>query len=447
MIDLRLSGLTASRLVVVQQVIRAALAAVDPRAAVSQAAVTPSAGAWLEGCERVRVVGVGKASQAMALGLLDALGERVVDGIIITKHVDPASGLPQRVRVLVGGHPLPSAQSVAGAREVTAYLAGSRPGDLVFCLISGGGSALMSLPVEGVSLEDLQSLTRLLLGCGADITEINTLRKHLDRVKGGGLARLAAPARVVALVLSDVIGSPLEVIASGPTVADPTTFASALAILDKYHIRAQALAAIRDVLERGMRGDLPETVKPGSPILDRVTTLVIGSNVQAAEAGLAEARAAGFHAHLLMTDLAGEAAQAGERLAAALRQVAAEGQPIPRPACLAAGGETTVTLRGSGMGGRNQELALAAVPALSGLPDVALLTLGTDGEDGPTDAAGALVTGETLARARAAGLDPAVFLANNDSYHFFQALGDLVITGPTGTNVNDLAFLFAFPPG
>lgn len=447
MIDLRLSGLTASRLVVVQQVIRAALAAVDPRAAVSQAAVTPSAGAWLEGCERVRVVGVGKASQAMALGLLDALGERVVDGIIITKHVDPASGLPQRVRVLVGGHPLPSAQSVAGAREVTAYLAGSRPGDLVFCLISGGGSALMSLPVEGVSLEDLQSLTRLLLGCGADITEINTLRKHLDRVKGGGLARLAAPARVVALVLSDVIGSPLEVIASGPTVADPTTFASALAILDKYHIRAQAPAAIRDVLERGMRGDLPETVKPGSPILDRVTTLVIGSNVQAAEAGLAEARAAGFHAHLLMTDLAGEAAQAGERLAAALRQVAAEGQPIPRPACLAAGGETTVTLRGSGMGGRNQELALAAVPALSGLPDVALLTLGTDGEDGPTDAAGALVTGETLARARAAGLDPAVFLANNDSYHFFQALGDLVITGPTGTNVNDLAFLFAFPPG
>jgi hydroxypyruvate reductase len=333
---------------------------------------------------------------------------------------------------------------VDSTRGLVEFLQDSQETDLLFCLISGGGSALMTLPVEGVTLEDLQTLTRLLLACGADIGEINTLRKHLDRIKGGGLARLAAPARIVTLILSDVIGSPLEVIASGPTVADSTTFANALSILAKYRIMERVPERILSVLRRGAAGEIAETLKPGDPLLTRVSDQIVASNPQAAEQALAQARQEGFHTLLLTTFLQGEAAQVGTVLASILRQIDASGHPLPRPACIIAGGETTVTLHGKGLGGRNQELALGAAFLLSGLPQVVLVTLGTDGEDGPTNAAGASVTGETLRRARAFGLDPLDSLRENDSYHYFEALGDLVITGPTGTNVNDLAFLFAF---
>jgi hydroxypyruvate reductase len=255
---------------------------------------------------------------------------------------------------------------------------------------------------------------------------------------------MANSARMVSLILSDVIGSPLDVIASGPTVPDPTTYADALAVLERAGILEQTPASILAVLQAGQRGEISETLKPGDPRFAQVTNTLVASNPQAAAAALEQARAEGFNALLLTTSLQGEASQVGAVLASVLQQINASGQPVPRPACIIAGGETTVTIRGSGRGGRNQELALGAAFLLDGLPGVALVSLATDGEDGPTDAAGALVTGETLARARHAGLDPRVYLLGNDSYVFFQSLGDLLITGPTGTNVNDLVFLFAF---
>jgi len=306
--------------------------------------------------------------------------------------------------------------------------------DLVVCLISGGGSALLTAPVDGVSLADMQALTAALLGCGASIDEINTLRRHLDRVKGGGLARAAAPARVIGLLLSDVVASPLEAIASGPTAPDPTTSADALAVLARYDLRRRVPGSILNALESNR-----ETPKPGDALFARVHNLIVGSNAVSAQAALSQAEREGFRARLLTTALQGEAARVGRDLAAELRRVAS------RPACLCAGGETTVTLGDApGRGGRNQELALAAVADLAGLPDVMLVTLATDGEDGPTDAAGAVVTGGTLACARALGLDPDDYLRRHDAYAFFDALGDLLKPGPTGTNVNDLTFLFAF---
>lgn len=436
----------------VVRILSAALLAADPREAVRRAVQLNEmelivAGQRLDLCSfrRLRLVGAGKAVQAMARGALDVLGERIVDGVLITKHFQ-ADGqqLPENLRVLQGGHPVPSPASVSATSALVELLNSSGEDDLILCLISGGGSALMTLPVDGTDLEELQALTRLLLACGADIGEMNTLRKHLDRVKGGGLARLAAPARLVTLILSDVIGSPLDVIASGPTVADSTTYSQAFSILQKYQIERQTPPGILSILKRGVEGKLPETMKPGDPLLTGVINQVVSSNPQAAQAGLDQARQEGFHPLLLTTFLQGEASQAGIILAGLLRQIDATGQPLPRPACLLVGGETTVTLHGQGLGGRNQELALGAVSLLDGLPNVALVSLGTDGEDGPTDAAGALVTGETLQRARAQGLDPQLYLQNNDSYHFFEALGDLVRIGPTGTNVNDLAFMFAF---
>jgi hydroxypyruvate reductase len=282
------------------------------------------------------------------------------------------------------------------------------------------------------------------LKSGAEIGEINTLRKHLDRVKGGGLARWLFPAQVVTLIVSDVIGSPLEVIASGPTVADPSTFEDALQILRKYKLEQEIPAAILAHLQKGLKDKSLESVKPGDTALERVQNLVIASNYQAAQACAAEAQRKGFNTLILTTYWHGEAAQAGMMLASILKQMALTGEPLARPACVISGGETTVILHGEGLGGRNQEAALGSVYDLAGLEKVALVTLGTDGEDGPTDAAGALVTGETLGNAAGLQLTPRSFLANNDSYHFFEQAGGLIKTGPTGTNVNDLAFLFAF---
>jgi glycerate 2-kinase len=436
---------------VIERVLSAALDAADPRQAVAralaldgEALLTAGERLDLRTVRRVRVIGAGKASQAMARGLVDVLGARISDGVIISKHQDKQIDLPPAIRVLLGGHPVPTADSISSTQALADLLVDGQPDDLIICLISGGGSALMSWPEEGTSLAELQELTRLLLACGADIGEINTLRKHLDRVKGGGLARLASPARLVTLILSDVIGSPLDVIASGPTVADSSTYAQAQDIVRKYRLEDRVPPGIASILERGTRGEIAETVKPGDPVVENVINQIIASNPQAASAALAQARRDGFHTLLLTTYLQGEASQVGIVLASLLQQIHASADPLPRPACIVAGGETTVTLHGQGLGGRNQEMALGAVFLLSGLPDVALITLGTDGEDGPTDAAGAVVTGKTLQRARALELNPLAYLQSNDSYHFFSALGDLIQPGPTGTNVNDLVFLFAF---
>jgi len=440
--------LSEDRCETVERILRAALQAVDPQRAVENAF---SSGFSLEtrsfthaSNSRVRLVGAGKAVYAMARGALAVWGDRITDGVLIAKHRESDGSLPEKIRVYQGNHPVPGPESVSAAQALAQYLQDCREDDLVICLISGGGSALMTMPAVGLDLADLQELTRLLLASGADIGEINTLRKHFDRIKGGGLARMASPARVVTLILSDVIGSPLDVIASGPTVSDPTTYGQALSILGKYGLEQRAPAQVMEILRRGARGELPETVKPDHPLLARVQNHIVGSNIQAAQAALTQAQREGFSTLLVSTYLQGEASQVGGVLAAILRQVDASGHPLARPACLVAGGETTVTLRGKGRGGRNQELALGAAPLLDGLPDVALVTLGTDGEDGPTNAAGAFVSGATLARARIAGLDALAALQNNNSYPFFQALGNLVLTGPTGTNVNDLAFLFAF---
>ncbi|PDW04963.1 glycerate kinase type-2 family protein [Candidatus Viridilinea mediisalina] len=435
----------------IAQIMTAALAAVDPAQAVRR--MVRREGALLyagEHCfdltsiERVFVVGAGKAGVPMALALAELLGERLTTGLVVVKDGHGETTSHEKLRFLAAGHPLPDERGVAAAQAMATLLAEAGPRDLVIALISGGGSALLSLPVPAVSLADLQALTQALLGCGAAIGAINTLRKHLDQIKGGGLARMAAPAHLLTLLLSDVVGNPLDVIASGPTVADPTTFQDALALLEYYGLTRQLPPALVDYLRQGVAGAVAETLKPGDAALARVHNLLVGANRQAAEAACAAAHAAGWQSLILTTALEGEAREAGRMLASILREVATYDQPLARPCCLVIGGETTVTLRGNGRGGRNQELALAAVQSLAGLERIALVTLATDGGDGPTDAAGAVVTGTTLARAQALGLDPAAHLANNDAYPFFAALDDLLRPGPTGTNVNDLTFLCAW---
>jgi len=302
----------------------------------------------------------------------------------------------------------------------------------------------MTLPVEGVSLEDMQALTTALLRAGATIVEINTIRKHLDQLKGGKLARLAAPAQIVALILSDVVGNPLDAIASGPTVPDGTTFADAWRLLERYGLLEQVPGSIRAVLERGLRGEIPENPAMGDPVFERTQNVIVASNDLAAEAAQRESEALGLHTLLLSTYVEGEAREVARVLAAVAKEERARERPLPIPACMIVGGETTVTVRGNGKGGRNQEMALSAAIAIAGIRDVTIACLATDGTDGPTDAAGALVEGDTVARAAALGLDPWVHLAENNAYPFFQALGDLLMTGPTQTNVNDLAFVFVW---
>ncbi|MEM8534537.1 MAG: glycerate kinase [Chloroflexota bacterium] len=435
----------------VTRILSAALSAVEPAAAVYR--FLQRDGMTLRIAEqtydltqyqRVFVVGAGKAGTPMAYAVADVLGDYLHAGCVVVKEGHASATPHDQLTIIEAGHPVPDARGVSGGQQVAELLAQTNAHDLVITVISGGGSALLTRPVDGVSLADLQSLTATLLRCGASIDEINTLRKHLDQVKGGGLAQLAHPATVITLILSDVVGNPLNVIASGPTVPDPTTFADSLAITERYDVAGQMPPSIMDYLKRGLAGDVPETLKPEDAHSVQVQNVLIGSNELAAEAALAAAQDEGFQTMLLTTFVQGEAREIGRALAAIGRALAATGRPLARPACIIVGGETTVTLRGDGRGGRNQELALASVADLAGLADIALVTLATDGGDGPTDAAGAVVTGETFQRAQAMSLDPADHLARNDAYPFFAALGDLLLPGPTHTNVNDLAFVFAF---
>jgi hydroxypyruvate reductase len=297
----------------------------------------------------------------------------------------------------------------------------------------------MTAPLPGIGLGEIQSLTAALLQCGARIDEINTIRRHMDQLKGGGVARMAAPARTLSLILSDVVGSPLEAIASGITAPDPSTREDALGIISRYGLEKSVSPQILFTLR-----EEPETPKLGNPLFDNVQNVLVGSNPLAAQAALEQASREGFSGQILQTDLQGEAREVGKSLCRDLRQNLRSGKPLSRPLCLVAGGETTVTLRGNGKGGRNQELALAAVRELAGLSNVMLVTLATDGEDGPTDAAGAVASTETLKQGQELGLFPQMFLDNNDAYHYFDPLGDLLKPGPTGTNVNDLTFIFVF---
>jgi len=432
-----------------RQVLDAALAAVAPDVAIRRHVQRD--GRWLvadgerydlDRYRRVVVVGAGKACGPMARCVEELLGDRLTGGLVIVKegHAVPT----ERIALREAGHPIPDARGVAATGEVLALLLGLDGRDLVVLLLSGGGSALLEQPVAGLDLAALQATTDLLLRAGATIGELNAVRKHLSAVKGGGLARAAGGATVLALVLSDVVGSPLDVIASGPAAADTTTYADAGAVLDRYDLWARLPSAVVAHLRAGIAGERPETPKPGAPELEPVRHVIVGDNAQAAEAAVARARELGLQVLLLSTYVEGEAREVGRVLAALARELASHGRPLARPACLVLGGETTVTVRGDGLGGRNQEVALGAVTRLAGLTDVLVLAAATDGGDGPTDAAGAWADGTTLARAAALGLAPDAFLARNDAYHFFAPLGDLLISGPTLTNVNDLMFVYAF---
>jgi hydroxypyruvate reductase len=392
--------------------------------------------------ERVLVVGAGKAGAPMAAAIEDILGNRVDAGLVDVKYGYAA---PTRIiEINEGGHPLPDERGMQGAQRMADLLKHAGPRDLVINLVSGGGSALLVLPAEGLSLDDKQRVTDLLLRCGATINELNAIRKHLSASKGGNWARLAYPAQVVSLILSDVVGNPLDVISSGPTVPDTSTFAEACQILEKYGLMEQVPASVRQRLCLGRAHGIPENPGPNDPIFKHVNNVLVGSNELAARAAISRATELGFQTLLLSTYLEGEAREVARVVAAITKEILHSASPLPRPACIMLGGETTVTIKGKGRGGRNQELALAAALGIQDLPKAMIVSLATDGTDGPTDAAGAMVSGATVARAAGLGLDAGAYLADNNSYEFFQRLGDLILTGPTNTNVNDLLFLIVF---
>ncbi len=403
------------------RILSAAIEAADPYVAVQKN--LPN----IDG--RVFGLGIGKA----AIPMMDALADQIplAGGLAVTKFAP--RGRLKPYPVIEGGHPIPDGRSLEAGKRALDFISSLNEDDTLVCLISGGGSALVTAPY--VPLEDLQTLTSLLLSSGAPIDEINVLRRQLDRVKGGGLAR-GTKAKIISLILSDVIGNPLEAIASGPTVPDPTTREDAMRILKKYQIEKQVPDSILQFLEsESLTFDFQQSIA-----LEHIQNIIIGDNKLAALAAFEQAEHEGFYAEILTNELQGEAREVGRELAFRLR---VDRSARDRPFCLIAGGETTVTLTGNGKGGRNQELALSAVHELRGLENVMLIALGTDGDDGPTDAAGAVVTGESASRAASLGLDAEDSLSRNDAYPFFEALGDLLKPGPTGTNVNDLVFLFA----
>ena len=378
---------------------------------------------------RVLVLGCGKASAAMARAAETVLGERIAEGFVVVKdgYLVPV----RRVALAEAGHPVPDSRGLAASARLLALAEGAREGDLVLFLVSGGGSALTPAPAPPVTLEEKQKVTRFLLASGATIGELNAVRKHLSRFKGGLLARAAWPATVLTLALSDVIGDPLDVIASGPTAPDPTTFATALEVLERRGLRGAVPRSVVGRLEAGARGEIEETPKPGDRVFGRVTNVVIGNNALVTGAAVATAARLGVRPHFLTRELQGEAREVARELVARARQ-------LEPPACLLAGGETTVTIRGKGKGGRCQEFALAAALELHPGERLTVLAAGTDGTDGPTDAAGAIVDESTVARGKAAGADAARALGDNDAYHFLAASGDLIVSGPTNTNLLDL---------
>jgi hydroxypyruvate reductase len=384
----------------------------------------------------VYVLGTGKAVAAMAQPVERLLGKRIAGGLLNIKYGHAATRL-RKIELNESGHPIPDRNGEVGALRIAQIARQAGADDLLVCLISGGASALLPLPAPPITLEEKQETTRLLLHCGADIHEMNCIRKHLSQLKGGQLAQLAYPATVLALILSDVIGDDLDVIGSGPTVPDRSTFGEAQAILEKYGIAGQVPPAVRERLA----GNLAETPKPGDKIFAKVQNLIVGSNRLAVDAAAGQARALGYRVCVLSTFMEGETKEVARVHAAIAKEIRATGRPVKPPACVISGGETTVTIRGAGLGGRNQEFALAAAMYIAGLKDTVVLSAGTDGTDGPTDAAGAIADGGTVASAQSKGLDAARFLANNDSYHFFEALGDLIKTGPTGTNVADVRIM------
>jgi hydroxypyruvate reductase len=396
----------------------------------------------LKSFDRVFLIAVGKAAAQMAVAVEGIAGSYLAGGLAITKH-GHTTLRPRGVALIEAGHPIPDRAGVKAAGDVQELLRELNARDLLIVAISGGASALLSAPAEPVTLAAKQKTTDLLLRAGADIFQLNAVRKHLSLLKGGQLAALAYPATLVSLLLSDVIGDPLDVIGSGPTAPDESTFADAISVLNVYRLLERVPTMVRERLGQGLRGEIPETPKPGDSLFQNVHNVVVGSNGLALQAAARQAKVLGYRPLILSSSIQGETREVARVHGEILREVVTSGHPLRAPACLLSGGETTVTVRGSGKGGRNQEFALAAALNIAGLSNVLALSAGTDGTDGPTDAAGAMATGETVALAKKRGLDALDHLTRNDAYPFFATLGDLVKTGPTGTNVMDLNLLLA----
>jgi len=434
-----------------EAIFRSAVAAVDPHAAVrrfvrvkgNSLSVGPEAEPArtfdLDQFERIFLVGGGKATAPMAKAMEELLGARIAHGIINVKY-----GFGTKLsltEIVEAGHPLPDGKGIEGTAKILGLLQGAGERDLVFSLISGGGSALLVHPAEGIALEEMQDVTRSLLECGASIDEINALRKHISAVKGGKMARAAMPATTVNFMLSDVVGDRMDVIASGPFVPDGSTFEDAWGILEKYDLRGVP-RSIRAYIKEGVEGRMPETPKADDPAFSRVHNLIVGSNILALEAAEEKAVSLGYNALILSSMIEGETREVARVHTGIAKEVLKTGRPVRPPACIISGGETTVTIRGKGLGGRNQEFCLAAALELKGLSDRAvILSGGTDGDDGPTQAAGAIVDPHTVDRGGQAGMSASDYLEDNDAYHFFEKTGDLLVTGPTGTNVMDVRLI------
>ena len=430
-----------------ERMLGAALAAVDPfeavRCAVKRKGTALQVGKHrydLNRYTRIFAIGAGKASARMAVALEQRLGTKLTGGAVIVKYGHGAR--TTFIGIREAGHPVPDLAGQRAAGQILTLLNQLTADDLVFVLLSGGASSLLPAPAPGITLADKQRATALLLRSGATIHEINAVRKHLSAMKGGRMAA-ATRARMITLILSDVLGDDLGTIGSGPTAPDETTYVDAIQILCRYGIWKKVSSSIRTHLLKGRRGAYPESPKTGARIFRRVQNQIIGNNQAAVETIFRVAQQSGLHPLILTTSMQGEAREAAKWFGALAREIIATGRPIERPACLIAGGELTVTVRGDGRGGRAQEFSLAAARELAGLPNVWVAGFGTDGTDGPTDAAGAVVDGQTLARAAQLDVDPMNYLERNDAYQFFKTVGGLIHTGPTGTNVNDLYLLIA----
>ena len=390
----------------------------------------------LDETERIIVLGAGKASSQMARALERRLGNRIAGGAVVTQY-----GHAERCRyieILEAAHPVPDISGVEASRKIEKWAAAARKEDMVIFLLSGGGSALMPAPAPGISLADKQSVTTSLLRAGAPIEALNCVRKHLSELKGGNLARKIFPARMNVLLVSDVIGDPLDVIGSGPAAGDSSTFAEAKAYLQRYGVFREIPEAIRKRIASGCQHEIPDTPAPGDKIFRRVNHHIVANNKIALEAAYNKAKSMGYAVEMRTTSLSGEASEAGKSIAGDAKRILGDSRKKHAPTCLLYGGETTVQVLGDGLGGRCQELALSFAIEIRGYENVCLLAAGTDGRDGPTEAAGAIVDGRTAKITQNQGLDPNVFLRNNNSYNFFRRRRACMFTGPSGTNVMDL---------
>jgi len=429
---------------VLTQIYQAATAAADPYISVKENLSLEAGRLVIGGTHyplseiiNIYVIGAGKATYGMARAAEDVLGDLITEGAVVTK--DGHGGKLGRIKVLEASHPLPDGRGVLAANRIRDMASKAGEEDIVLCLFSGGASALMVLPAEGITLKDKQEVTQLLLSSGADIGEINSVRKHLSAIKGGRLAEAAFPAMVATLIMSDVIGNDIGTIASGPTAPDETSFMQASEILKMRGVYNRLPDTVRSYLKKGCLGSIPETPKPGAEVFSRVDNLIVASNIAALEKAREVAGYMGYHALILDSMLDGEARDVAATLAREAIQYIKEGGLTP--ACLIVGGETTVTVTGKGAGGRNQEFALAFAMHTDKHPEISALFAGTDGTDGPTPAAGAFADGFTIKNAIKLGIEASDYLSDNDSFHFFEALGDLFSPGPTGTNVMDIGII------